>query len=274
MKNVTPGSKVPWRTAVKNRVGLIDADGALFAAARAGVTFCDGEQLQMLDDEFIFQDALSRINEQVAWLGECPTVFICLSDRKNFRYSILPTYKGKRNADDRPVTLDELRRRFLEDVMPVGWKVVLIKGLEADDVCGIVSTSFQARGYEACIVSPDKDLLTIPGMVLTPKPGKKVVFSEVPRERADRFHAYQTLVGDTVDHYKGCPGYGPAKADKLLDAHEGDLEGMWEAVVAAFEAKGLTADDALVQARVARILRIEDWDEEAKEPLLWNFPHE
>jgi DNA polymerase-1 len=43
-------------------------------------------------------------------------------------------------------------------------------------------------------------------------------------------------------------------------------------VVAAFESKGLTEEDALVQARVARICRASDYDFKTKEVKLWNPP--
>lgn len=275
MSNVTPEGYVPWKAAPAKRVGLIDADGFLYAAALEGVIRCDGEQLQMLDDSEVYARAVARLEEAASWLGECPTVFVCLSDRTNFRTAILPTYKGNRKDGERPITLDALRGAVLDAGVP-GTKVVLIKELEADDVCGIVATSFQNKGYETCIVSPDKDLLSVPGMVLTPKRGNKApVFSEVTLERADYYHLFQTLTGDPVDNYKGCPGIGPARAEKLLDycADKGfSLKRTWGEIEDQFVFKGLTPEDALVQARVARILRAEDWDERKKEVILWQ-PH-
>jgi hypothetical protein len=44
---------------------------------------------------------------------------------------------------------------------------------------------------------------------------------------------------------------------------------MWKDVVKAYEDKGFTKKDALTQSRLARILRIEDWNAEKKEPILW-----
>lgn len=269
MSKITKG-KVPWRAPKEKRLGLLDADGILYAAALKGVTSCDGEQLQLLDDEFIYQDALQRAEEWADWLGDCDKVFLCLSDRTSFRKNILPSYKANRKGGDRPITLDALRSRVVEDGLG-SFKVYLIEDLEADDVCGIVATSFQAEGYETVIVSPDKDLLQIPGMVLTP--GKKgVVFSEITKERGDRWHIYQMLVGDVVDNYKGCPGIGDRKAAALLEHAEDKgwtIPRIWGEVKDQFLAKGLSEEDALVQARVSRILRAEDWDAEKKEPKLW-----
>lgn len=277
MYNSTPSCKVPWQAPPSRRVALLDADGPLYSSARNGVTLCDGQQMQMLDDEEIYLDSLSRINEWESWCGDVAEVFVCLTSRTNFRKSLLETYKGNRPDDERPITLDALRGRWLEQT---AYPVKLVEGLEADDVCGIAATSFQELGYETVIVSPDKDLLQIPGMVLTPKPARKgkrleVLFSEVTEPRALYWHAYQTLVGDDTDNYKGCRGIGPAKAEKLLEACELDWsEGtVWEAVISAFQAAGHTKEYALVQARVARMLRMENWDQQKKEVIQWNFPN-
>ena len=256
-----------WKVPVEKRVGLIDADGILYAAALAGQIDIDGTPVQLLDSEAVYRDALARADHWASWLGDVGEVFLVLSARDNFRYKVLPTYKGNRKDSARPLALDELRARMIAEDHPGGYSVMLIDGLEADDVCGIASTTFQDRGYEAVIISPDKDMLTIPGMILTPK-AKGVVFSELTPERAAGYHLYQTMVGDTTDHYKGIPGVGPKKAVELLDTFESPAD-RWEAMVALAKEKGLTEEELLVQARVARILRNVDWDATLKAPILW-----
>ena len=82
-------------------------------------------------------------------------------------------------------------------------------------------------------------------------------------EEADRWHLAQTLIGDPTDNYKGCPKIGAVGAKKILDK-----DCSWAAVVAAYEKAGLSEEDALAQARVARILRFEDVDEDMN-PILW-----
>ena len=81
---------------------------------------------------------------------------------------------------------------------------------------------------------------------------------------ADRFHLYQTLVGDQTDNYKGCPGVGPVKAETALGANP-----TWASVVGCYEKAGLTEEDALVQARVARILRHGEYNKMTCEVKLW-----
>jgi len=217
------------------------------------------------------------MNEVASWCGEVGEVFVCLTSNKNFRKGILPSYKGQRKTSERPITLDALREAVLDRRLP-GFTPMLVETLEADDVCGIAATTFQKRGYQTVVVSPDKDMLQIPGFTLTPQVRKgSRAYSEVTEERAFRWHMYQTLVGDQCDNYKGCPGVGPAKADALLDYCE--LQGwnpsrVWGEVVDQFLQKGLTEAEALVQARVSRILRCGDWDVKRKEVILWQPPRD
>lgn len=261
-------------TATK-RIALIDADGILYAAALSGETSCDGTQLQLLDISYVYRDCIARIRKLVEEVG-ADDAFIILSDRRNFRYDIFPEYKANRQGGPRPLMLDELRGLIVEDAPYKTW---LIEGLEADDVCGIAAGTLMRAGRETIICSPDKDLLQIPGKVYGPRLNTKTAgrlqIVTVTEEEGDTFHIRQTLTGDTVDGYKGCPGVGPVKARKLLEKWK--EEGLtpaqrWQEVVKLYEASGLTEREALVQARVSRILRVTDWDPIKKEPLLWEPP--
>lgn len=259
-------------------IALIDADGLLYAAALQGQMNMDGEDkpIAMTTVEVVYKDACQRIENEVtaverAMKGEVDEVFICLSDRRNFRYDILATYKGQRKASDRPILLDGLRKKFDEDAP---YTVMLIEGLEADDVCGISAGTLQRSGATTVIVSPDKDLATIPGYVLCKHKGQHTL-TLVTQQMADDWHMMQALMGDTCDNYRGCPGWGVRKAGDLIDLM--NFAGLsqaekWAQFVVTFEESGLTEADALVQARVSRILRVEDWDAQTKEVRLFNFP--
>ena len=117
------------------------------------------------------------------------------------------------------------------------------------------------------IVSEDKDLLTIGAPIFNPRTDEKIWTPT--QQEAERFFMYQTLKGDITDGYSGLPSCGDVGANKILD--KADEEGIpyWEAVVAAFKKKGLTEQDALIQARCARILRAEDYNFKDKEVKLW-----
>lgn len=186
-------------------------------------------------------------------------VIVCLScpTPENFRMGVLPSYKGNRNYDERPEHLQAIKD-YLEETYPSYRRPTL----EADDIMGILSTHPKLVSGKKVIVSEDKDMKTIPGWLFNPAKDKAPRL--VKQEEADRFHLYQTLVGDTTDGYKGCPGVGPVKAEALLT-----VAAEWGSVVAAFESRGLTEQDALVQARVARILRNTDYDFKKKEVILW-----
>lgn len=180
-------------------------------------------------------------------------------DAPNWRLGVYPEYKSNRNTLPalRPLLLVPLRD-YLLDV----YKAEMEPTLEADDLLGIWATSKRIKG-ERVIVSEDKDLQQIPGLLYNPRVDKEPI--RIKEEVADRFHLMQTLTGDQVDGYPGCPGVGRKRAAYALD-----LECSWETVVAQYKKwADLTEEDALVQARVARILRAEEWDHKDKKVRLW-----
>jgi DNA polymerase-1 len=85
---------------------------------------------------------------------------------------------------------------------------------------------------------------------------------DVSEREADRNHMIQTLTGDRTDGYPGCPGIGPARAEKIVD-------GGWDAVVDAYVKAGLNEATALTQARLARILRKGDYVRKTGLVKLW-----
>jgi DNA polymerase I len=87
---------------------------------------------------------------------------------------------------------------------------------------------------------------------------------EISEADADKAFFTQVLTGDPVDGYKGVPGIGPKKAETILGTRPS-----WGAVEQAFIKAGMTRDDAIQQARLARILRWTDWHDEIQEIRLW-----
>ena len=180
---------------------------------------------------------------------------LCLSMGETFRHQMYPAYKAGRGR--KPLGVGEVKRWLIDEQ-----EARLILGIEADDALGIMHTHPSRPRGETIVVSPDKDLRTVPGLLYQ----RGDVLTITPEE-AEREWLTQTLTGDSTDGYPGCPGIGSVRAKAVLDkAEDGDL---WGAVVAAYEKAGLTADDALLQARLARILRHPDYDFKAKEPILW-----
>ena len=182
-------------------------------------------------------------------------VVICFSPKggKYFRHNILESYKGTRKASQKPMGYHSL-----VEYLKNKYSYLQVPMLEADDTLGILATNGECS--RNIIVSVDKDMLTIPCEYYNMD---KEVTETVDTKLADYMHLYQTLVGDSTDNYKGCPGVGPKKAADILKIPS------WSRVVTAFEKAGLTSDDALVQARVARILRANEYNFETGEVILW-----
>ena len=176
----------------------------------------------------------------------------CFSDKDNFRKDIDSNYKSNRKGKRKPVCYKSLKQWITDEYKTETWD-----RLEADDVMGIMATSTMLEG-EKVIVSEDKDLKTIPGLLW--RSGEMLNISQ---EEADYNHLYQTLVGDATDGYPGLRGVGDKRATELLKTPT------WETVVKAFEKAGQTEEDALVQARLARILRASDYNFEFDQPILW-----
>ena len=200
----------------------------------------------------VFQLQLDTIKEKL----NSDDILCCLSDPSdNFRKHIAPTYKSNRKGTRKPVGYAALRD-WVKDNYPSLAKPTL----EADDVMGIMATKPDNIG-KVVVVSDDKDMRTIPTKIYAPM--RDEMF-EIRPAQADAFFFEQTLKGDPVDGYSGCKGVGEKTAAKILGTRPA-----WSSVEQAFLKAGMTKEDALTQARLARILRWEDWDETKGEPKLW-----
>jgi DNA polymerase-1 len=255
---------------------LIDADILVFKVASAcqGVTnWGDGQYSTTAD----LNEAKALFRQKVAALKEgcdADKVVLALKGEGNFRRRILPTYKANRAN-----LIPPMLRQPLMDWLMTHPQVVSRPGLEGDDVLGILATRRSARlpmPSDDCLIwSIDKDLKQIPGNHWT-HDGVEVV----TEDQADYQHMFQTLTGDATDNYKGLPGCGPVKAKRILDLELFNLgcDGIpmsaawWRHIVHAFTKAGLSEADALVQARVARILRASDYDFTERKPILWQSP--
>lgn len=258
------------------RTLLVDADIFAFAAASAteGVFLFDGPGrppavAKNLDAAF---EKARRDIDTIANKLKATKVIVCLTDDvredgtlDNFRCDFYPAYKHKRTTVRRPSTLREVK-----DFYEKHYETYRRPRLEADDCMGILSTHRTLVPGERVIVSGDKDMQTIPGLLFNPAKDKAV--RRISEEAANRYFMQQAITGDTTDGYPGCRGLGAKSKAVALLGEVSSLEDMWAVVVDAFESKGFTAEDALVQARCARILRASDWDFAARRPRLWVPP--
>ena len=243
---------------------LIDGDQFVFTAAVAieqETLWDDSNHVLYASPELAWQNfeaMLKRIFERF----DTDDHVLTFSSPDNFRYSVDPTYKSSRKGTRKPMCYSIVREMCDEH-----YKTIVMPGLEADDIMGILAT--KPGSAERIIVSQDKDMKTIPSTIWN---GKDIL--SVSEEEADYNHLYQTLIGDATDSVKGCPGVGPVKATKLLEvpeahAYDSINAHWWAQIVKTYLKAGLTEADALQQARLVRILRWSDWDSENKVPILW-----
>ncbi len=179
---------------------------------------------------------------------------VCLSHHTNWRKRMFPVYKANRTGE-KPLGLGPMRRWVMEN-----YYSLVMPELEADDLLGLLSTHPEF-GERTVIISDDKDMQTLPG--LHRKLSNLSETTIVARWEAELQHLYQTLVGDACDGYKGAVGVGPKKAEAMLapfrEAGAGfDREKAWGVVEKAFLKAGQDQQDALDNARMAKILW---WDE-------------
>jgi DNA polymerase-1 len=247
------------------RLALIDADIPLYHVCSAVEHPVDwGNDIWTLHADFL--EAAQLFDNTVADLKDmamADKVVLCFSGSCNWRMDVLPSYKAHRASNRKPVVYVPLKEYACSR-----YDCVIHPNLEADDCLGIIATGPKSRWRNCSVVvmlSEDKDLLTVPGTLLNPRTAETTVIS---KELANYNHLYQTLVGDAVDNYKGCPGVGPVSAHTLLRA-----EPTWDTVVAAYAKAGLSEEDALIQARVARILRHREYNTKTQEVKLWKPSH-
>lgn len=257
------------------RTVIIDGDVVVYKVAEAVAESFDISTEE--DDEYIYRNigwcskeqankTLTEMIDKIQASCKGNTCIVCLSDMKsNFRKTINPEYKGNRK-NIKPI-LYEYLRNLIKDRYSVCEKPTL----EADDVIGILATSDIIKG-DKVVWSLDKDFKTIPCKFHRAGVGSKDKSEIITKEAADWWFMYQTLIGDRVDGYCGCKGVGDKTARKILgEIGENSLEKMWELVQNSYEKCGLTREDALLNARMARILRAEDYDFKKKEVILWKL---
>ena len=233
---------------------LIDCDFVVYKCCAAAETEIDfGDDVIIVTSTF--KDAYSCVKRELNRIankfGSFDEMILFFSDSKNFRKDIQKDYKGHRNRK-KPCGYRRVINKLSEE-----YSVIKMPTLEADDSMGIYAT----KNTGNIIVSPDKDMKQIPGMLWN--------FDEsftITKEEGARWHLIQSLAGDNTDGYAGVPGIGVKRAVALFE----EKGYSWKTVIDAFEEKDLSEEIALTNARLARILTTEDYDHEKREPILWN----
>lgn len=279
---------------------LIDGDIVAFssAAAAQGVLTDGSGCIQPIafehEGEALVESMLTKMVDGL----DANSFDIILSDPKdNWRRLVDPEYKMNRAGMVKPLLLDHLKGYLRSKYGALHWP-----GLEADDVLGIrLTTPVPSRpplpDWRVICVGRDKDFKSIPGLHHSWKQdvdaAGKLLVREVTQWEGDRFHMMQTLAGDRVDGFPGCPGIGLDRAAGIVDApmilvptHGVKTRGVnkgapttkwvgeptqdyWACIVSNYRKHGLTEADALRTARLAHILRYGEYDRETESVTLW-----
>jgi DNA polymerase I len=142
---------------------------------------------------------------------------------KSFRNTLYPAYKENRAAMP-----DELREQIapIQDIIrKMGLPLLIIDGVEADDVIGTLAEDATRRQMPVLISTGDKDMaqLVNPHITLintmTDTMMDEAGVLEKFGVRPDQIIDYLALVGDTSDNIPGVPNCGPKTAVKWLAAH-------------------------------------------------------
>jgi len=251
---------------IKQTLLLIDADVLLWRASQgAQRTFDFGKVFATGADYGRARDTLDgEIRDLIVKL-KATKILLCLSDpRRNWRKELWgKVYKANRPSA-KPKVFWQLREHA-ESTYPFRW----YPGLEGDDVLGLYMTSPMLADTNRIMVSIDKDMQTVPGRLYNPGHPERGV-RVINEYEADQYHLIQTLTGDAVDGYKGCPGIGEKRAWAAL--FNLPHHAQWKTVVRLFAQKGLGEDIALLNARVAHIMRYGDYNKETYQVKLWEPP--
>ena len=237
-----------------NKLALIDADIAYHRAAfscESEFTF-DDQKIRTAESADV-ADMFHRILSSTLSHLKTDRFILCWTSNTNFRHDVLSSYKKNRENVRRPQVDIEVK-----SCLKTRYPSSTVHNLEADDILGLLS------GPDTVIVSDDKDLLTIPGLHFRPNKHDEGVFYVAPYD-AHRMWFKQILMGDRIDGYSGIPGIGDKKSDKILDTNGVS----WLTIVNAYQKANLTENDALITARVSRILHPGEWDYTNNEPKLW-----
>ncbi|MBP6899744.1 MAG: DNA polymerase I [Burkholderiaceae bacterium] len=187
---------------------------------------------------------MKRLREQV--LGSGPGGHAaCVFDASGptFRDDWYPEYKAQRA----PMP-DDLRKQIApihEVVRLLGWPVIEVPRIEADDAIGTLARVGAAGGHRVIVSTGDKDL----AQLVTPQVELINTMSNERLDEAgvlakfgvppDRIVDYLSLIGDTVDNVPGVDKVGPKTAVKWLAEH-GSLDGV---IAAAASIKGVAGDN-------------------------------
>ena len=189
-----------------------------------------------------------------------PAALACVFDAKGrtFRDAEYADYKANRTPmpDDLSSQVEPLR----EAVAALGWPVLVIDGVEADDVIATLAESAKHDGWRTVISTGDKDFAQLVEervMLVNTMSNETLDIEGVKRKFGvlpEKFLDYLTLIGDAIDNIPGVDKVGPKTACKWIEKY-GSLEGV---LAHADEITGLAGEN---------LRKMRDWLPKARQLL-------
>jgi len=240
---------------------LIDADWLIYnscCACEQDTRWNEWEHTLHSDERDILQLIDSRLDIYKSIAGGDREVVMCFTSYPTFRHEIFPEYKINRIGKRKPLALKSIIEQIKQNYISEFYE-----GLEGDDVLGLLAGSTKYK--DPIIVSVDKDMKTIPCKLIA-----EDEIEHITQRKADRRWFEMSLAGDSGDGIIGIKGMGMVTASKILADVPDTKEALWHKVLETYEKKGYTMADAILNARLTRILRSGDYNYNTGEVKLWN----
>ncbi|MBA3394020.1 MAG: DNA polymerase I [Deltaproteobacteria bacterium] len=222
------------------RLYIVDGHGYIFRAHYGLMNVSRGErrEVRLSTSEgmptgalYVFSRMLMRLEEDNA-PKRMAVVFDHKGGQQTFRAEMYPAYKATRKAP--PDELQVQMEYFPRIVQGLGWPVITVPGVEADDVIATLVEQARAKGWEVIIYSADKDIMQMVGdgvSMIDALHQKTYTRDEVIKKMGvppEKIPDFLALVGDTSDNIPGIRGVGDKTAAGLLEKY-----GSLEALIAA-----------------------------------------
>ena len=239
---------------------LIDADWLIYnscCACEQDTRWTEHEHTLHSDERDIMNLIDNRIDVYKNIAGENHDIIMCFTSYPTFRHEIFPEYKIHRIGRRKPLAL----RSVISNCKKI-YDCVSYPNLEGDDVLGLLATNGQYKN--PIIVSVDKDMRTIPCKLIAAEE-----VEHITEKKANRHWFEMSIAGDSTDGIVGVKGTGMVTATKLLADTPDTIDALWSKVAETYTKKGYTLADAILNARLTRILREGDYDYKTGEVKLW-----
>ena len=241
LAHLTPSQKFIMPTSDQSPLILVDGSSYLFRAYHVpylqALSTSDGQPTGAITG------VLNMIKSLKKDYPNGNIVVIFDAKGKTFRNDMYPEYKA-----NRPPMPDDLRTQIapLHDIITaMGLPLLVVGGVEADDVIGTLSHQATALGIETVISTGDKDMAQLVNQhvrlinTMTNVEMDEAGVIEKFGVRPDQIIDYLALMGDKVDNIPGVEKCGPKTAVKWLTAHPS----LKEVMAHADEVKGKVGEN-------------------------------